>query len=79
MGTVKHLDGSEREQLTIKLLSDEALKTSEIEGEHLDRENVQSSVRKQFGLQVESKGRIPSAAPANRNTPATGCPPLPNR
>lgn len=61
IGSVRHLEPSEREQLTIELLSEEALKTSEIEGERLNRESVQSSVRKQFGLQVEPSGRIPAA------------------
>lgn len=61
IGSVQHLERSEREQLTVELLSDEALKTSEIEGEYLNRESVQSSVRKQFGLQVESGGRATAA------------------
>ena len=33
----------------------EAMKTSEIEGEILDRESVQSSVRRHFGLATENK------------------------
>ena len=35
---------------TLLRVSNEALKTSEIVGEFLDRENLQSSIRRQFGL-----------------------------
>ncbi len=48
----RHLASSDKEQARIDLLSDEAIKTSEIEGEYLDRASVQSSVRRQFGLQA---------------------------
>jgi len=40
----------ERDQLTIEAMSTEAVTTSEIEGEILDRASVQSSIRKQLGL-----------------------------
>lgn len=53
LGAWQHLAPQTQEQLKIDLLSDEALKTSEIEGEYLDRASVQSSVRRQFGLQVD--------------------------
>jgi Fic family protein len=46
MGTVKHLSGEDREQLTVETMSTEAMTTSEIEGEILDRASVQSSIRK---------------------------------
>ena len=49
-GIVRHLGLPAREQLTIEAMSTEALTTSEIEGEILDRESVQSSIRKQLGL-----------------------------
>lgn len=60
LGAFKHLNKEERETLTISLISEEALKTSEIEGEFLNRESLQSSIRKQLGLQ--SKGPRASAA-----------------
>ncbi len=41
-------------------MSDEALKTSEIEGEILNRDSVQSSIRKHFGLQTDHR-KIPPA------------------
>ena len=55
VGSVKHLDGGEREQITIEAISTEALTTSEIEGEILDRASVQSSIRRQFGLQGDNR------------------------
>ena len=56
VGTVKHLGPEDREQLTVEAMSTEALTTSEIEGEILDRASVQSSIRKQLGL-AEDKRR----------------------
>lgn len=55
VGAVRHLDGDTRGQLTIELISGEALTTSEIEGEFLDRATVRSSVRKELGLTVGTK------------------------
>ena len=54
-GAVKHLNGDEREQITIEAISTEAVTTSEIEGEILDRASVQSSIRRQFGLQTDNR------------------------
>ena len=62
IGTVRHIPDEERLSLVIELISTEALKTSEIEGEILDRDSVQSSLRRQFGLQ----GDVRSAAPAEQ-------------
>ncbi len=50
VGTIKHLPEEDREQLTVEAMSTEAVTTSEIEGEILDRASVQSSIRKQLGL-----------------------------
>lgn len=49
-GTFQHLGADDKDQLTIEALSAEALTTSEIEGEILDRASVQSSIRQQLGL-----------------------------
>jgi Fic family protein len=51
-GAIKHLGPEDREQLTIEAISAEALTTSEIEGEILDRASVQSSIRRQLGLET---------------------------
>ncbi len=55
VGTVKHLGSEERDQLTIEVMSTEAVTTSEIEGEVLDRASVQSSIRKQLGLATDNR------------------------
>lgn len=55
VGSVKHLPDDDRLPLVIELYSTEALKTSEIEGELLDRESVQSSLLRQFGLQTDNR------------------------
>lgn len=54
-GRFSLLSGEEKDELTISLLSDEAIQTSQIEGEALDRESVQASLRRLFGLQVDSR------------------------
>jgi Fic family protein len=60
IGAFKHVATEDRDLLKIELISDEALKTSEIEGEILDRDSVQSSLRQQFGLATDGR-RIPPA------------------
>jgi Fic family protein len=50
LGAFRHVDQNDQDTLRIELISEEALKTSEIEGELLDRDSVQSSLREQFGL-----------------------------
>ena len=50
LGAVHHVSPPERDQLRIELLSDEAMQTSAIEGEILDRLSVQSSLRHHLGL-----------------------------
>lgn len=52
LGAFKHLNEEDKHTLEIEIISNEALKTSEIEGEYLNRESVQSSIRRQFGLQT---------------------------
>lgn len=54
LGTLKYIDSKEKENLQIELITQEALKTSAIEGEILDRESVQFSLRKHFGLEQDS-------------------------
>ena len=45
IGAFKHVGLQDQDTLKIELLSDEAAKTSEIEGEVLNRDSVQSSLR----------------------------------
>lgn len=59
-GALKHLGGEEREQLTVEAMSTEAVTTSKIEGEILDRASVQSSIRKQLGLTADKWQALPA-------------------
>lgn len=54
IGAVHHVTPNDREQLQIELLGEEAMQTSAIEGEFLDRLSVQSSLRHHFGLAPDS-------------------------
>ena len=58
LGSIEHLGGEERSQITIDAMSSEAMTTSEIEGEILDRPSVQSSIRRQLGLVTDHR-RVP--------------------
>src|SRR6266536_707896 len=60
IGAYKHVGQDDRDMLKIELISDEALKTSEIEGEILDRGSVQSSLRQQFGLTGDKRAVSPA-------------------
>src|SRR6267142_2191725 len=60
IGAFRHIDSDDQNTLKIELISDEAVKTSEIEGEILNRDSVQSSLRHQFGLAAAKPG-IPPA------------------
>src|SRR4051794_8854190 len=62
IGAHRHVGADDRETIKVELISDEAIKTSEIEGEILDRDSVQSSLRQQFGLGTE----LPRVRPAER-------------
>lgn len=60
IGAVKHIGADDRDTLKIEIISDEAVKTSEIEGEILNRDSVQSSLRHQLGLGAERPGITPA-------------------
>ena len=51
-GATIHLDDSQKEQIKINLLAEEAYSTSFIEGEILNRDSVQSSIGKHLGIKV---------------------------
>lgn len=59
-GSLEYLDKKDSSNLMVEIITDEALKTSEIEGEYLNRPSLKSSIRRHFGLQTASKD-IPSA------------------
>src|SRR5665213_1996227 len=60
VGAIKHLASDDRDQLTVEAMSTEAVTTSEIEGEILDRASVQSSIRNQLGLGTDNKRIAPA-------------------
>jgi Fic family protein len=60
IGAYRHIGPDDQETLKIELISDEAVKTSEIEGEILNRASVQSSLRHQLGLGTEQPGVRPA-------------------
>ena len=64
IGAFKHIGPGDRDVLKIELIGDEALKTSEIEGELLNRESVQASLRQQFGIGNDQQ-RVPPAERAS--------------
>lgn len=64
LGAYRHIDASDKQRLTIQLLSHEAVKTSQIEGEWLNRDSVQSSLQWQFGLTEASPKTAISPAEA---------------
>lgn len=55
LGTVQHLNDDDRHLLTVEAMSEEAVTTSKIEGETLDRDSVQSSIRRQLGLAHDAR------------------------
>ena len=60
IGAYKHVGADDSETLEIELIGDEAVKTSEIEGEILNRGSVPSSLRHQLGLGAEKPGITPA-------------------
>jgi Fic family protein len=55
VGAIKHLEDDDRNELTVEAMSTEALTTSEIEGEILNRASVQSSIQRQLGLPTDNR------------------------
>lgn len=53
VGASKHLSSNDQQSLIIELMSHEAIDTSEIEGEYLNRDSVQSSIRRALGLSAD--------------------------
>lgn len=60
LGVLKHINDDEKDNLLVDILSTEALKTSEIEGEILNRDSVQSSIKRNLGLSVDNR-KVPPA------------------
>lgn len=60
VGSAKHLDAGARQQVLVDAMSVEALTTSEIEGEMLNRASVQSSIQRQLGLLSDRRKVAPA-------------------
>src|SRR3989344_3510297 len=61
-GAMKHLKLEDNDQIVVHLLSTEGVKTAEIEGELLNRDSVQSSIRRKLGLSTVKKNVQPAEA-----------------
>jgi Fic family protein len=57
---VQHIHEPDRDELIVEIMSTEAVTTSQIEGEILDRASVQSSVRRQMGLSSDRRRAKPA-------------------
>ncbi len=55
VGVLAHLDAGDRQNLLIELLAQEAVDSSAIEGEVLDRASVQSSVARHLGIAADHR------------------------
>ena len=75
VGVFKHIDTVALNSLKIEFLSSEAVTTSEIEGEHLNRDSVQSSLRKKFGLSTDSRKVKPAEVSSKKKINAPGVDP----
>jgi len=58
IGALKNFCDDDKRALTVEIITDEAVKTSAIEGEILDRDSVQSSIARNLGLDT-SRRNIP--------------------
>ena len=56
-GKLAHIDKANQEEALISLLLEEAVKTSEIEGEYISRPDVRSSIKNKLGI-GEHKTRV---------------------
>jgi Fic family protein len=60
VGTIKHLGHDEHSELLVEMMSGEALTTSEIEGDILNRASVQYSIQRQLGIATTSRRATPA-------------------
>src|SRR5579859_7005 len=62
IGVSKHLGEADRGALSVELMSHEAIDTSAIEGEALDRDSIQSSIHRHLGLASDQRRVKPAEA-----------------
>ncbi len=58
IGRMEHLGFNLRAESALRTLTEEVVKSSEIEGEKLDRDQVRSSIARRLGMDVE--GMVPA-------------------
>ena len=66
LGSIRAVSSEDADELKVNLISNEALDTSKIEGEFLDRDSVQSSIRGQLGLQTDGRRSSPKETGVSR-------------
>lgn len=64
VGAMLHVEGEQRQALTIDLIAQETVNSSAIEGEILDRASVQSSIAKHLGIKADHRRANPAEAGA---------------
>jgi Fic family protein len=64
VGAMLHVDGEQKQALTIDLIAQETVDSSAIEGEILDRASVQSSLAKHLGIKADHRRVSPAEAGA---------------
>lgn len=60
IGALKSFSDDDKRAMTIEIITDEALTTSAIEGEILDRDSVQSSIARNFGINTRQRNVPPA-------------------
>ncbi len=55
LGAAQHLGQDQQDNVRVEIMSTEALTTSEVEGEILDRVSLQSSIRRRLGLAADNR------------------------
>ena len=66
LGSLSSVSSEDADELKVSILSSEALDTSKIEGEILDRDSVQSSIRGQLGLLTDGRRSGPKETGVSR-------------
>ena len=61
-GAMQHLTQDDKDEIVVHVLSTEGVKTAEIEGELLNRDSVQSSIRRKLGLSAMRRNIEPAEA-----------------
>ena len=55
LGASKYLANDELTQITVEIFTEEAVTTSQLEGEYLNRDSVQSSIQRHLGLKTDHR------------------------